>query len=89
MGYKSFFSRKNIFIDCINFNENNFINKKNYFLFKTIKTKNKSKISKKKIQYSNLDLYKYYTNKNMKSLYYVDNTKYEIINTLKKFIKTK
>jgi putative glycosyltransferase (TIGR04372 family) len=83
-----FFSRKNIFIDCINFNENNFINKKNHFLYKTIKTKNKSKISKENIQYSNLDIYKYYTNKKMKSLYYLDNTKYEIINTLKKFIKT-
>ena len=83
-----FFSRKNIFIDCINFNEINFINKKNHFLYKTIKTKNKSKISKENIQYSNLDIYKYYTNKKMKSLYYLDNTKYEIINTLKKFIKT-
>ena len=84
-----FFSRKNIFIDCINFNEINFINKKNHFLYKTIKAKNKNKISKKNIQYNNLDLYKYYTNKNMKSLYYLDNTKYKIINTLKKFIKKK
>ena len=84
-----FFLRKNIFIDCINFNEINFINKKNHFLYKTIKAKNKNKISKKNIQYNNLDLYKYYTNKNMKSLYYLDNTKYKIINTLKKFIKKK
>jgi len=84
-----FFSRKNIFIDCINFNEINFVNKKNYFLYKTIKSINNRKISKKDIQYNNSDIYKYYTSEKMKSLYYVDNTKYGILKTLKKFIKTK
>ena len=65
------------------------MNKKNYFLYKTIKSINNRKISKKDIQYNNSDIYKYYTSEKMKSLYYVDNTKYGILKTLKKFIKTK
>ena len=81
-----FFCRKNFFIDCINFNEINFVNKKNYFLYKTVKSKRKLKISIKNLQYKDPDLYKYYTIKKMKSLYYIDNTKYKILKTLKYFI---
>ena len=81
-----YFNRKNFFIDCINFNEINFANKKNYFLYKTVKTTKKLKIPLKNLHYKYLDIYKYYTKKKMKSFYYVDNTKYIIFKSLKYFI---